>query len=183
MLAVATDHVTRASSLGRAAYQFAVHLHTRYRATELLPFDFALSIGIPIAHDGWRSHDGKCLPADPERIHLWCAPALHVRRHVLDHGAEGFNSLKALRGRHAGPHVCIEEEPTKVGRKMPVGEVHAAVPQGAIQIIIKRFAPPRLALLGVEELGQLLPLRQCVRTPQLPAIPGLKFFPGPWQLY
>src|SRR5215475_11509989 len=166
MLAVATDHVTRASSLGRAAYQFAVHLHTRYRATELLPFDFALGIGIPIAHDGWGGHDGEGLPADPERIHLRCAPALNVRRHVLDHGAEGSNSLEALRAAHAWPHFFIEEEPTKVGRKMPVGEVHAAVPQGAIQIIIKRFAP----------------LRQCVRTPRLPAIHGLKFFPGPWQL-
>src|SRR5262249_14160545 len=142
-----------------APHDCAVHRHAWYGATELLPLDFALCIAVAIAHDGRERHDGKRLPTGPERINLWCTPALNVRWHVLDDGGEGLYGPDALGGIDAGLHLLIEQEPPEVGWEMPMGEVHAAIRQGTIESLVKRLPPTRLAFLGVEKRCELLPLR------------------------
>ena len=176
VLAVAADHIARARRLWRAPYQPAVYLHSRYETTELLPFDFALRIGVPIAHERGHGHHREGLPAGPEGINLRCPPALNVRRHVFDDGGKVLHRLNALRGVDTRPHVFVEPQPAEVDWKIPVREVQAAISQGAVEILIKRFAPACLALLRVKKLGQLLPLGHCLRAAWLPTIFGLKFF-------
>src|SRR5215471_8371085 len=181
VLAVAADHIAGAGRLGCTPHDGAIHRHTWYEATELLPLDCTLCIDVAIAHDGRERHDRKRLPAGPGSINLWRAPALNVRWHVLDDGGEGLYGPDTLRGVDAWLHLLIEQEPTEVGWEVLMREVKTAIPQGAIEILGKCLPPARLVFLGVEKRRQLLPLRHGLRTSRLPAICGLKGFFDAWQ--
>ena len=158
VLAVGVDHVAGARRLRIATHLLALPRRVGNQAGELLAFHHALLVRVAVAHHRGERHHREGLAAAPEGVDLRRAPALDVRRHVFDDGRELLDRRDPLRRVDLRLHVLVEQEPAEVGREVAIGEVDRAIPHRAVHRLVELDPPARLARLGLEVRGHLLPL-------------------------